>query len=61
MEEGREGNTIIRKQYSTTCVETRGTPVRRVILSKKQKIKRQERQKVKREQENNTWDSNPNS
>jgi hypothetical protein len=28
MEKGREGNTIIRIQYSTTCVEMRGTPVR---------------------------------
>jgi hypothetical protein len=32
MEEGREGNTIIRIQYSTTCVEMRGTPVRRVLV-----------------------------
>jgi hypothetical protein len=26
MEEGREGKTIIRKQYSATCVETRDEP-----------------------------------
>jgi hypothetical protein len=32
MEEGREGNTIIRIQYSTTCVEMRGAPVRRVLV-----------------------------
>jgi hypothetical protein len=32
MEEGREGITIIRKQYSTTSVEMKGTPVRRVLV-----------------------------
>jgi hypothetical protein len=30
--EGREGNIIIGKQYSTTCGEMRGTSVRRVLV-----------------------------
>jgi hypothetical protein len=34
IEEGREGNIIIGKQYSTTCNcgEMRGTSVRRVLV-----------------------------